>query len=80
MIICTKYQVGNLWIIWVNTHNNDIRPEFQKFLQEYKYYLYHIERNMDWNEEFLKSNLADKFIGQKVYFYPEIDSTNDEER
>jgi len=33
---------------------------------------------MDWNEELLKSNLAGKAIGHKVYYYPETGSTNDE--
>ena len=33
---------------------------------------------MDWNEELLKKNLAGKFIGHKLYYYPETGSTNDE--
>ena len=35
-------------------------------------------RNMDWNEETLKNKLAGKLIGHKVYYFSEIDSTNDE--
>jgi len=34
--------------------------------------------NMDWNEETLKNKLAGKLIGHQVYFFSEIDSTNDE--
>jgi len=33
---------------------------------------------MDWNEELLKKNLAGKFLGHKLYYYPETGSTNDE--
>jgi len=33
---------------------------------------------MDWNEELLKNRLAGKLIGHKLYYYPEIGSTNDE--
>ena len=33
---------------------------------------------MGWNEELLKNNLAGKLIGHKLYYYPEIGSTNDE--
>ena len=33
---------------------------------------------MDWNEELLKEKLADKLIGHKLYYFPEIGSTNDE--
>jgi BirA family transcriptional regulator, biotin operon repressor / biotin---[acetyl-CoA-carboxylase] ligase len=33
---------------------------------------------MGWNEELLKINLAGKFIGHKLYYFPEIGSTNDE--
>jgi BirA family biotin operon repressor/biotin-[acetyl-CoA-carboxylase] ligase len=33
---------------------------------------------MDWNEESLKNNLAGNLIGNKIYYYPEIGSTNDE--
>jgi BirA family transcriptional regulator, biotin operon repressor / biotin---[acetyl-CoA-carboxylase] ligase len=33
---------------------------------------------MCWNEELLKKNLTGKLIGHKVYYYPEIGSTNDE--
>jgi hypothetical protein len=30
------------------------------------------------NEELLKKNLAGKFLGHKLYYYPETGSTNDE--
>ena len=33
--------------------------------------------NMDWNEETLKNKLAGKLIGNQVYYFSEIDSTND---
>ncbi|MGV8059158.1 MAG: biotin--[acetyl-CoA-carboxylase] ligase [Smithellaceae bacterium] len=33
---------------------------------------------MDWNEESLKNKLSGKLIGHKLYYFPEIDSTNDE--
>jgi BirA family biotin operon repressor/biotin-[acetyl-CoA-carboxylase] ligase len=35
-------------------------------------------RNVDWNEETLKNKLAGKIIGHQVYYFSEIDSTNDE--
>jgi BirA family transcriptional regulator, biotin operon repressor / biotin---[acetyl-CoA-carboxylase] ligase len=33
---------------------------------------------MEWNEQLLKENLTGKLIGHKLYYYPEIGSTNDE--
>lgn len=33
---------------------------------------------MDWNEDLLRINLAGKLIGHRLYYFPEIDSTNDE--
>jgi BirA family transcriptional regulator, biotin operon repressor / biotin---[acetyl-CoA-carboxylase] ligase len=33
---------------------------------------------MDWDEELLQKKLAGKFIGHKLYYYPETGSTNDE--
>jgi BirA family biotin operon repressor/biotin-[acetyl-CoA-carboxylase] ligase len=33
---------------------------------------------MDWNEELLRKNLTGKLIGHKLYYFPEIGSTNDE--
>jgi len=37
-----------------------------------------LRQNMDWNEDELKNNLSGKLIGHKVYYFPEIGSTNDE--
>lgn len=33
---------------------------------------------MDWNEDLLRKSLAGKLIGHTLYYFPEIDSTNDE--